>query len=255
MEKISVIIISKNEEKNIRECIDSVLWADEINIVDSFSEDKTIEIAKSYPDINVFQNIWEGFNKQREFALTKCNFDWIFSIDADERCTKELQNEILDTINNKNLSCSGYKIPRKSFFLGKWVKHCGWYPSYQMRLFKKSAASVSGRLVHEKYEVKGNNHGILKNDLIHFTVQSISGYMDKVNQYSTLQAKEKMNRKKIGLCGIIFRTAFAYFEVFILKAGFLDGVTGLMVTNFHAITRMLTYMKIRELQNNINKPG
>jgi glycosyltransferase involved in cell wall biosynthesis len=249
MEKISVIILSKNEEKNIRECIESVLWADEINLIDAFSEDKTIETAKKYDKINIFRNEWVSFSKQREFALTKCSNEWIFSLDADERCTGELHRELIEIINKKDNAYSGFKIPRKSYFLGKWVKHCGWYPSFQMRLFKKSCAGVTDSLVHEKYDVKENNIGVVKSDLIHYTVQTISEFMTKVNQYSTLQALEKMNRKKIGYCSIVLRTIFAYFEVYILKAGFLDGITGVMVTNFHAITRMLTFMKIYEFQN------
>lgn len=247
---LAVTIICKNEEENIRECLESVKWADEIIIVDSFSSDKTVEIAKEYTD-NIYLEEWKGFAKQREFALSKVSEKWVFPLDADERCSPELKDEILSVINaNKNIS--GYRIPRKSFFLGKWVKHCGWYPGYQTRLFLKNKASVADRLVHEGYEIEGEM-GFLKNDLLHYTVNSISDYTSRINHYSSLQAVEKSEKKKIKLYDILLRPFAAFFQSYILKKGFLDGIYGLMVTNFDIITNMLTYMKAWEMQHKSNK--
>ena len=250
MEKISVTIICRNEEKNIEECIRGVLWADEIVVIDAFSTDKTVEIASKF-NVRIIQNEWLGYAKQREFALSKCNNDWVFSIDADERCTPELEKEIEDTLNSSSNKFSGFKIPRKNFFLGKWVKHCGWYPGYQLRLFKKSCIKVTDRLIHEGYELN-SEPGILKNDLIHFTVQSIDDYMTRVNHYSTMQALEKRGRKNVKFRDIFLRPLSAYLQQYFLKGGFLDGITGLMVVNFHVMTNMLTYMKIWEMQNKKN---
>jgi len=244
-----VTIICGDEENNIEECIKSVQWADEIILVDSYSKDKTIEIASKY-NVKIFQNKWESFAEQRQIALSKCSNDWVFSLDADERCTSILAEEIKEKINSSENKFTGFKIPRKSFFLNKWVRHGGWYPDYQLRLFKKQA-TVSDRLVHEKYEVKGEI-GFLKNDLLHYTVSSISDYMHKVNQYSTLQAIEKAGKKKINFFNMLFRPILAFIQGYILKGGFLDGITGLMVVNFHIITNMLAYMKIWQIQRNKN---
>jgi len=245
MEKISAVIICYNEEKNIEDCIKSILWADEIILVDGFSEDKTIETASKY-NVKIFTNKWEGYAKQRDFALSKCTHNWVFSIDADERCSVELEFEIKE-IMNKNLSVYGYKIPRQSFFLGKWVRHCGWYPAYQLRFFNKKHILISDKLVHESYITDGET-GILNNDIIHFTVQSLKDYTSRINHYSTLQALEKKD-KKVTFFGIFLRPVVAFLHHYIFKGGFLDGITGLMVVQFHVITRMLTYMKIREIQN------
>ncbi len=246
MEKLSVSIICTNEEKNIGECIRSVLWADEVIVVDGFSTDKTIQIASIF-NVKIYQNKWEGFAKQREFTLSKCSNEWVFSIDADERCTPELEKEIREIISSDS-KINGYKIPRKSFFLGKWVKYCGWYPGLQLRLFRKSSVKVAGRLVHECYLLDGEP-GNLKNDLMHFTVQSISEYMERVNHYSTLRSMEKFERGNIKFLNIFFKPIASFIQVYFFKRGFMDGITGLMVVNFHIITNILTIMKIWEMQN------
>lgn len=242
---LSVTIICKNEEENIRECLESVKWADEIIVVDGVSTDKTAEIAGEYTD-KVFIEEWKGFARQRESALLKAGNEWIFPIDADERCTPELKDEILGIIKSGN-GKAGYRIPRKTFFLGKWIKHCGWYPGYQTRLFRKSKTKVTDRLVHEGYEVDGEP-GYLKGDILHYSVTSVTDYMRKVNQYSSLQAVEKADRKEIKFTDLLLRPVAAHIQNFIFKKGFLDGVHGLMVTNFDIITNMLTYMKAWEIQ-------
>jgi glycosyltransferase involved in cell wall biosynthesis len=247
---LSVTIICKNEEENIRGCLESVKWADEIILVDSYSIDRTIEIAKEYTD-KIYQQEWLGFAKQREFALSKVSKEWVFPLDADERCSPELKDEILYVIKSEK-KFTGYRIPRKSFFLNKWIKHGGWYPGYQTRLFLKEKAYVADRLVHEGYEIKGET-GFLKNNILHYTVNSISDYMSRVNHYSTLQAVEKSNKKKVKLSDILFRPVASHIQQFILKRGFLDGIYGLMVTNFDVITNMLTYMKAWELQHKSSK--
>lgn len=246
---LSVTIICKNEEENIRTCLESVAWANEIIVVDSFSIDKTFEIAKEFTD-KVYQKEWEGYAKQREYALSKTTQKWIFPLDADERCSPELKEEILTIINSSETK-AGYRIPRKSFFLGRWIKHCGWYPGYQTRLFLKSKVKVTDRLVHEGYEIEGEM-GFLKCDILHYTVRNITNYMSRVNHYSSLQAVEKSNKKKIKLNDVLLRPIATFIQSFFLKKGFLDGIYGLMVTNFDVITNVLTYMKAWEIQNKQN---
>lgn len=249
---ISVTVICNNEEENIRECLESIRWVDEIIVVDSFSSDKTVEIAKEFTD-KIYEIEWLGYAKQREYALSKTSYEWVFPLDADERCTIELKDEILNAIKSGD-NFAGYRIPRKSFFLGKFIKHCGWYPGYQTRLFLKEKAFVADRLVHEGYEIKGEI-GFLKNDILHYTVNSISNYMNRVNRYSSLQAVEKAEKKKIKFTDILFRPFASFIQQFIFKKGFMDGIHGLMVTNFDVITNMLTYMKAWELQNKSNRKG
>lgn len=248
---ISVTIICKNEESNIEDCIKSVLWADEIIVVDSFSTDRTVEIAKRYTE-NVYQNGWNGYAEQRNIALSKATKEWVMPLDADERCSTELREEIENIISLDNVEESGFRIPRKSFFLNKWVKNCGWYPGFQLRLFKREKAKVTDRLVHEGYEVDGKV-GFLKNDILHYTVNSISEYLVKINHYSSLQAEEKVLRKKVKFSDLFFRPIAAFIQQFFMKKGFLDGIYGLMVTNYDIMTNMLTYMKIWEMQNKVNE--
>lgn len=244
---ISVNVICKNEEKNIEDCLKSVEWADEVIVVDGESNDKTFEIAKRYTK-NVFVKEWAGFAKQRAFALEKSSNDWILVIDADERCSEELKKNILLVTGTNNSEYKGFRVPRKNFFLSKWIKHGGWYPGYQTRFFRKSNARVSDRLVHEGFEVDGEL-GIMTGDILHYTVQSISEFMSKVNKYSSLQAIEKSNRKTVKFRDILLRPMAAFFVQFFFRGGFKDGIHGLMVTNFDVITNMLTYMKIWEIQN------
>lgn len=248
---ISVTVICKNEEKNIRRCLESAKWAEEIIIIDSGSTDNTIEIAKEYThNIEVIE--WKGYSDSRNRALQKVKTEWVLPLDADEEITNGLKEEILGVINSENHEINGYKIPRKSFFLNKWIKHCGWYPGYQMRLCRTKFTTVANRLVHEGYLIEGKT-GVLKNDINHYTVNSIYEFTSKINEYSTLQAIEKAPRKKVGFKEIYFNNISAFYQHFIFKKGFLDGVHGLMVSMFDLITNVLTYMKIYEIQNKEKK--
>jgi len=251
MNKISGLIICKNEEKNIEECVKSILWCDEVIVIDSFSTDETLQIAKKYTD-KIFQNEWTGFADQRKFALTKAASDWIFAIDADERCSNELEVEIRSLMQKEYISENGFEIPRKSFFHSKWIKHGGWYPNYQLRLFRKAFSGVTDKLVHESYYVTGQT-GKLKNNILHYTVNSINEYIKKINSYSDLYAAERVSRRKIKFIDIFLLPQIAFFQQFILKGNFLDGIEGLMVSKFHMITKLLNYMKTWELQNKNDK--
>ncbi len=150
--KISVTIITGNEEDNIRECLESVKWADEIIVVDSESSDKTVEIAKEYTD-KVFIHKWEGYASQKNYALNLATNDWILSIDADERVTPDLAEEMINSSLDQH---NGYKIRRENYFIGKKITGCGWGNDYQVRLFKKNRTKLSNRLVHEGFIVDGS---------------------------------------------------------------------------------------------------
>ena len=169
------------------------------------------------------------------------------SLDADERCTPELESEIRAVLSTDKVPDDGFEIPRKSFFLDKWIKHGGWYPNYQLRLFRKNKADVTDRLVHESYSVNGKT-ARLKNDMLHYTVTSVSEFVNKINSYSDLSAREKYGKRKIGFLHIFLIPRLAFFQQYILKGNFLDGIEGLMVSKFHMMTKLLNNMKIMEMQ-------
>ena len=245
MNKISVIVITKNEEKNISECLKSIDWADELIVVDSESTDRTVEIAKRFTD-KVFIRKWEGYVPQKKYALSLAINEWVLSLDADERITPELKDEIL---NLSSGNFSGFKIKRKNFLIKKEITSCGWEKDYQLRLLKKDKTSFSDRLVHEKFVVEGGV-STLKNPMLHYTFSSFSDYLNKINNYTSLKAQELFNKKKrIGGWTIFSHTISAFFAFFIFRKGFKDGVYGLIISLLHSVSTMMNYIKLWELQN------
>ncbi len=246
MHKLSVTIIAGAEEKNIRECLESVQWADEIIVVNNFTDDRTVEIAREFTP-HVHLRRWEGFASQKRYALEHATHEWVFSLDADERVSPELKDEILKTINS-DTPFNGFRIPRRSYFLDRWIKQCGWYPGYQLRLFRRTATHMTDRLVHEGFEVEGEI-GRLTGDIIHYTHPTIKVTIQKVNEYSSLQALEKYQKRKISTAGLIYRPVLAFLQMAIVRKGYRDGAHGIMVSLIHAITYALTTMKMWELQH------
>ncbi|MBI3194821.1 MAG: glycosyltransferase family 2 protein [Ignavibacteriae bacterium] len=245
MARLSVIIITLNEERNIRECFESVRWADEIIIVDSQSKDKTVEIAREFTE-NIFVIEWKGYGETKNFALSKVTNDWVLWLDADERVPKELGEEIKQTIQASS-ETAAYEVARRAYFLGKWIKHCGWYPGFVVRLFKKDSAHFSKSLVHEKVEYSGII-GRLKNDLLHFTDENLFHYFSKFNNYTSLAAQEmKQAGKTFSLSDVLVRPPFLFFKMYILRLGFLDGIHGLILSAASACYVFVKYGKLWEL--------
>ena len=245
MNKISVIVITKDEEKNISDCLKSVEWADEIIVVDSESTDRTVEIARQFTD-KVFIRKWEGYVPQKKYALSLANNEWVLSLDADERITPELKDEILK-ISPGNFS--GFKIRRKNFLIKKEITSCGWEKDYQLRLLKKDKTSFSDRLVHEKFIVDGQVD-TLKSPMLHYTFSSFTDYFNKINYYTSLKSEELFRKKKrIGGWTIFSHSVSAFFAFFFVRKGFKDGVYGLIISLLHAVSTMMNYIKLWELQN------
>jgi glycosyltransferase involved in cell wall biosynthesis len=245
MEKISVIMIVKNEESYLEDALKSVSWADEIIIVDAESTDNTIKIASKYTP-EIFVHKWEGFAGQKRFALNLASNEWILNIDADERVSENLRNEIAG-LNFNN--ADAYKIPRENYLLNRHITSCGWNNDYQLRLFRKSKASVTERLVHEGFESTGSTLR-LNSSLIHLTFTSIEKTVSKINNYSTLQASEKLGKAgKVKIHTIILHSFSAFMKDFITQKGYKDGIYGFVVSMFSGITTLLVYVKIWELQN------
>lgn len=244
MEKISVIIITKDEEKNITQCLRSINWANEIIVVDAESNDKTVEIAKYFTD-KIFTKSWEGYVPQKRFAIGLTSNEWVLSIDADENVSPELKEEIIKTNPDQ---FDGYLIRRRNFLFGKEITSCGWDKDFQLRLFRKSKTELPDRLVHEGFIVKGNT-GKLNNVINHKTYSSMHSYLKKVNMYTTLKAEETYKSKnRVTAITILTHTFSAFFRYFVSLKGFKDGMHGLTISFVNSVSTMLTYVKIWEKQ-------
>jgi glycosyltransferase involved in cell wall biosynthesis len=244
---LSVVIITRNEEDNIGECLESVKWAEEIIIVDSESSDRTEEICRAF-GVNFVKEPWKGFALQKNSAIEKATRDWILSLDADERVTPELKKEIIAVIEGSDPK-DGYFIARKNFFLGRWIKRCGWYPDYNLRLFRRGKGLFGIREVHEAIKITGVS-GHLKSPMEHHTYKSLDDYMVRLDRYSTLAAQELLKEKKsYGIFHIIFRPFYTFISMYLLRLGFLEGYYGFVLSVLYAFYTFLKYIKLRELQS------
>lgn len=246
MSGLSVIIITFNEEDNIRECLESVKWADEIIVVDSYSTDSTVNIAREYTE-KVFVEKWIGYSENKNLALKKTMHDWVLWIDADERVTDELALEIKKVIL-ENPQQSGFEMARRAYFLGKWIAHCGWYPGYVLRLFRKQHAQFTDSKVHEGIVLEGER-GRLKQDLLHYTDKDLDHYLWKFNRYTSYAAQELNEKGRSGgFFAILFRPLFAFVKMYFFKRGFLDGVEGFMLCLLSSGYVAMKYAKAWEIQ-------
>jgi glycosyltransferase involved in cell wall biosynthesis len=247
---ISACVICLNEERNIGRCLSSLDGADEVIVVDSGSTDRTVEIARSYTDF-VLHRDWTGYADQKNFAMSRARGDWILSVDADEEVSGELKQEIDMVLASDPLE-AGSKIPRRSFYQGRWINHSGFYPDRQLRLFRRGRAGWVGRRVHERVEVDGPV-GKLKSDLFHYPYNgAISGQLKTVDAFSSLLAEDLRDRGAgFHLWLLIARPVFKFLEVYILKKGFLDGTPGLIIAVTSAYALFVRYVKLREMEKGI----
>jgi glycosyltransferase involved in cell wall biosynthesis len=245
---LSVILITKNEEANLKDCLESVSFADEIIVVDSQSSDKTQEIARSFGAKLEITSDWPGFGPQKNRALNLATQDWVLSIDADERVTPELKQEILATMASAN-AADCYAIPRSSWYCGRFMKHSGWYPDYVNRLFKRGSAKFSDHLVHERLLPTGSS-GKLKNHFLHYSYRDFSQVLKKVDVYSSAAAQQAYKQgKKGGLGEALIHGFWAFFRTYVLRRGFLDGKHGLALAISNAATSYYKYLKLWQLHN------
>jgi len=247
--KISVYIIAYNEADKIRDCINSVLWADEIIVADSNSSDGTTEIAKSL-GAKVIHIPFNGFGELRNKAISYCKNDWVLSIDADERCTEEVRDEILFLIENTTLDI--FKIPRKNFFMGKWIKYSGWYPNYrQPQLFRAGKMSYDLSPVHEGYISHSDNKiGIIKNSIWQFPFKNTEEIIQKANSYSTLGAVKLSDKGKTGsILKAFLHGSWSFIKHYFLKLGFLDGGAGFVIAFGNFEGTFYRYLKLTESQS------
>jgi glycosyltransferase involved in cell wall biosynthesis len=254
MINISSIIIARDEEENIKRCIESLSGCiDEIIVfVDDRSTDGTFEAANSYPQVKASLIKWEGFAKTKLNALLQTSNDWIFWIDADEAFTKELKDEVA-RFKNINPTFNSYSVPRKANFLGRWIKHSGWYPGRVTRLFNKKFVTFNSNNVHEGLTDDGLT-GVLNNDLEHYTDPSVFHYFIKFNNYTSLAAEDLLEKGKVfRLSDLLLRPCIIFFKMYLLKAGFLDGVQGFILAVFSSAYVFTKYSKFWELSRKEKK--
>ena len=243
--KISTLIICYNAERTIRKTLNSLAWSDEIIVVDSFSTDSTPDICKEF-DVTFFQKEWQGFGKQRRWGVEQTNNDWIFAIDSDEEISSELKSELLRLKKEGTLS-EVYAVPRKVFYMNRWIQHSGWYPDYKKRLFNKHSASWNESELHEKLIYEGVAIE-LKGDLNHYTYQNVEDQLERINRYSTIAAKELHSKGiKPSFIKSVFGSIWRFKKIYFLKLGFLDGLAGFTIAVMESYYVMLRYFKHAEM--------
>lgn len=242
--KISVTIITKNESANIRRCLNSLGWTDEIIVVDSGSTDDTLEICREF-DCRIYEVEWEGFGKTKQFCVDQATNDWIFSIDADEEVTDELREKINEIDFGPEIN--GYYVKRKSFYLGRLINFSGWQTDYPLRLFNKNHGKFTPDIIHEQVLVEGKTDKI-DQYMLHYTYPDISSHLTKLDSYSGLGAEKLFNKgKKSGLLKSAFRGIFKFFRTYFLKLGILDGKEGFILSCISAFGVSMKYFKLWEL--------
>ncbi|MFH1478208.1 MAG: glycosyltransferase family 2 protein [Candidatus Omnitrophota bacterium] len=253
--RLSVTIATKNNESNIKECLDSIKWADEIIIIDDMSKDKTLGIAMAYT-VNIFKQDSHGIvHNNKNLAIEKASGEWILSLDADEVITQELASEIKEAIKDKEILA--YYLNRKNFFLGKWIKSCGWYPNHIIRLFKKGVTRWP-LSIHETPQLEDKEKvSYLKEPFLHYSYYNFNQYIEKFNIYTSLLAKEKyikgkrVDKKSFLLCFFVVPIV-VFLKKYVILKGYTDGFRGFFISLSSALTVILSSVKLWEIQN---RPG
>jgi glycosyltransferase involved in cell wall biosynthesis len=242
---VTATVITFNEAANIEAALASLSWADEIIVVDSESTDRTTEIARKFTD-KVIVRPWPGYIAQKNFAAEQASHDWIFSLDADERVTPELAAEIKKLIGGSPRAV-GYRVPRVTFHLGRWMRSTDWYPDYQLRLYDRRRARWAGKYVHESVKADGPVED-LGSELQHFAYRDLAHHHQTINRYTTLAARQLFEEgRRAGFLDLVIHPPAAFFRNYVLRGGFRDGVPGLIVSAMNARYVGLKFAKLWEL--------
>jgi glycosyltransferase involved in cell wall biosynthesis len=243
---LSVAIITKNEEENIRACLESVSFARQIIIIDSGSTDKTLEIIAEF-GCEIYSEEWRGFGPQKQSAIEKCRLPWILVLDADERVPPQTAEIIKKIVTDPQTPETGFSFPRKNYFQGRWIKHAGWWPDRVIRLFRKESGQITSATVHEAVEVEGVV-GTLAFPIEHCTESSLTKILQKIDKYSTLGAYEAYKEgKSSSIFSAFTRAFFTFIQNYFLRLGLLDGKQGLTLAVTDSVNKFFKYAKLSEL--------
>jgi glycosyltransferase involved in cell wall biosynthesis len=243
--RTSVVVITLDEEAHIRRCLESVGWADEVIVVDAESRDKTVQIAREFTD-RVISRPWAGFAAQKNFALEQSTADWVLSLDADEAASPELRDEIVTTIADAR-ACDGYAVRRRNVFLGRWIRHGGLYPDWQVRLFRRGRGHFAERAVHESLRVEGSV-GRLRGHLVHRSYESVTDFFERANRYSSLAAEEWIGEgHRVRTRELVLRPVARFLSMYLIQRGFLDGRRGLLLAALYAYYVFMRSAKVWEV--------
>ena len=242
---VTATVITFNEAANIQAALESLSWADEIIVIDSESTDDTAAIARRFTD-RVVVRPWPGYIDQKNFAAAQATHDWIFSLDADERVTPALATEV-QTLMERGARAGGYRVPRVTFHLGRWIRSTDWYPDYQLRLYDRRRARWAGRYVHESVKADGAVAD-LRGELLHFAYRDLAHHFQTMDRYTTLAARQMFeDGRRAGWVDLAVHPPAAFLRNYVLRGGFRDGVPGLIVSAMNARYVGLKFAKLWEL--------
>lgn len=255
MKNLSAVLITWNEERKITEALQSLAGlCEEIVIVDSFSHDSTVEICRKFTD-RVLQREWGGYREQKQFATDQARYQWVLSLDADEAVSQELAREIRAWKQDDSDSCDGYLIPRKTWFLKRWIEHTTWYPDRQLRLFRKTAGKWQGGRVHEAFKIS-SPPGRFSGHIFHYTYESVSEYLVQLDRFSSLAAADSFDSgRRAGFFSMAFQPPMVFLKNYLLHSGFRDGIAGLAVSIMAGASSFFKLLKLWELQNGSKPPN
>jgi glycosyltransferase involved in cell wall biosynthesis len=248
--KLSVTVITRNEAADLAAALQSVVWADEIVVVDSESTDDTVAIARQFTN-RVVVRPWGGYVAQKNFAASLAAHEWILSLDADERVTTELAGEIRELLDGEPAH-DAFRMPRVTWHLGRWVRSTDWYPDYQVRLYKRSAARWTGRHVHETVNADGAI-GQLNGELQHFAYKDIADHLETIDRYTTYAARQMHeDGRHAGLVRLAAHPPLAFLRNYVAKGGFREGTPGLVISAMNAYYVFLKLAKLWELERSVS---
>ncbi len=250
---LTACILTFNEEKNLPDCLASIAWADEVLVVDSHSTDRTVEIAGAR-GARVVPRAWEGMNKQREFAIREARHDWVLCLDADERVSPELREEVQAAVARQD-GVAGYEVPRHTWYLGRWIDHGGWYPDLKLRLFRREKARTVGKDPHDRIEVDGPV-GRLKGEIHHYTYRCFSQQIGTIDRFSEAASKELFEAgERFRVWKLLLRPPLKFLECWVWKLGLLDGLPGLVIAVASAFNVFSRYVKLWEKERGLAEGG
>lgn len=243
---LSVVVLTKNEEERICDCLDTVAWAGEIVVVDDESTDRTRELVRRYTD-KIYTRKMDVEGRHRNYAYSLASLPWVLSLDADERVTDPLREEVIRTVQ-ADRSHAAFSIPRKNYIGDVWIRHGGWYPSAQLKLFRKGQFRFEESEVHPVVFVDGKV-GCLESDLIHYSYRDVGDFLQKMNNHTSREAQKWFrDGRRMGLGKCLWRTLDRFFRSYALKQGFRDGIHGLIVAVFAGLYQLVSYAKYLELK-------